>query len=75
MTDFRALLLKISDELTSENLSSMRFLCRDVIPAGRLEHFRRPIDMFVEFERLDRLSEKNRDFLASILVQIRRPDL
>ncbi|EDO44917.1 predicted protein [Nematostella vectensis] len=75
MTNFRALLLKISDELTSENLSSMRFVCRDVIPAGRLEHFRRPIDMFVEFERLNRLDEKNRDFLASILVQIGRPDL
>ncbi|XP_048575655.1 mitogen-activated protein kinase kinase kinase A isoform X2 [Nematostella vectensis] len=75
MTNFRALLLKISDELTSENFSSMRFVCRDVIPAGRLEHFRRPIDMFVEFERLNRLDEKNRDFLASILVQIGRPDL
>ena len=70
-----ARLLEISNSLTSTNLEGLKFLCRDVIPAGRAEKITRPFELFSALEQLNMLSEKNRIFLAAILNIIGRIDL
>ena len=71
---FRALLLNISQELTTRNFNDMKFAC-DKIPDGILEKLTRPIDLFTELEHRDLLSENNKDFLAESLLGIGRTEL
>lgn len=72
---YRSLLLDLSNSLTSSDLEQLKFLCRDVIPAGRAEKISRPFEFFSALEQLNMLSEENRDFLASKLIAVNRNDL
>ena len=75
MSSYTSLLLELSNSLTTVNLQKLKFLCADVIPAGRLERINRGIELFGALEQLDMLSEENRDFLASKLIAVNRNDL
>ena len=75
MSRYTSLLLELSNTLTTANLQKLKFLCADVIPAGRLERINRGIELFGALEQLDMLSEENRDFLASKLIAVNRNDL
>ena len=75
MSSYTSLLLELSNSLTPANLQKLKFLCADVIPAGRLERINRGIELFGALEQLDMLSEENRDFLASKLIAVNRNDL
>ena len=75
MSSYTSLLLELSNSLTTTNLQKLKFLCADVIPAGRLERINRGIELFGALEQLDMLSEENRDFLASKLIAVNRYDL
>jgi len=75
ISNYRSLLLDLSNSLTSSDLEQLKFLCRDVIPAGRAERITRPFEFFAALEQLNMLSEANRDFLASKLIAVNRNDL
>lgn len=75
ISTYRSLLLDLSNSLTSSDLEQLKFLCRDVIPAGRAEKITRPFEFFSALEQLNMLSEENRDFLASKLIAVNRNDL
>ena len=72
---FRALLLNISQELTTRNFEDMKFACEGKIPDGVLERLSRPIDLFTELEHRELLTENSKDFLAGVLLQIGRQKL
>ena len=72
---YRALLLSIAQELTSNNFKDMKFSCDDKIPGGVLDRLTRPIDLFTELEHRDLLNEGNKDFLVELLLQIGRQEL
>ena len=75
MSSYRSLLLELSNSLTIADLQELKFLCADVIPAGRLERITQGIELFGAMEELNMLSEENRDFLASKLIAVNRNDL
>ena len=75
MSSYRYLLLELSNSLTTAELQELKFLCADVIPAGRLERINRGFELFGALEQLNMLSEENRDFLASKLIAVNRNDL
>ena len=75
MSSYRSLLLVLSNSLTIADLQELKFLCADVIPAGRLERITQGIELFGAMEQLNMLSEENRDFLASKLIAVSRNDL
>lgn len=75
ISNYRSLLLDLSNSLTSTDLEQLKFLCRDVIPEGRAERINRPFEFFSALEQLNMLSEENRDFLASKLIAVNRNDL
>ena len=75
MSDFRRLLLEISNELTDLDLNRLKFLCKDEIPAGTAERIREPFELFDELEKGNFLSEKKREFLASKLSDLNRVSL
>ena len=61
--------------MTTADLQELKFLCRDDIPAVRLERINRGFELFGALEQLNMLSEENRDFLASKLIAVKRNDL
>lgn len=48
--EFRKMLMKVSDRLSSENLDNLRHLLKDEIPKARLEVAKQGIDMFEALE-------------------------
>ena len=72
MSDFRLLLLEISNEITNADLAKLKFLCEDVIPSRTAEGISQPFELFSALEQRNLLSEQNREFLASKLSDVNR---
>ncbi|XP_015753640.1 PREDICTED: serine/threonine-protein kinase PAK 6-like isoform X3 [Acropora digitifera] len=70
MSDFRLLLLEISNEITNADLAKLKFLCEDVIPSRTAEGISQPFELFRALEQRNLLSEQNREFLASKLSDV-----
>ncbi|XP_078344509.1 uncharacterized protein LOC144630097 isoform X2 [Oculina patagonica] len=71
----RRRLLEIAKSLISSDLDDLKFLCKDLIPAGEGEKITRPLEFFDRLEQLNLLSENNLGFLAEKLTDIKRIDL
>ncbi|XP_078405617.1 FAS-associated death domain protein [Cetorhinus maximus] len=72
---FNILLNDISQNLSKENLESLRFLCKDEIGKRKLENIDSGIKLFQQLEELNLLSSEDTNVLSKLLEQIRRPDL
>lgn len=74
-SNFRSLLLQLSNNLTRKELQALKFLCRDVVPRDKLEKINHGFELFEALENLKKLSVRDRDFLASKLIAVNRTDL
>ena len=72
---FESLLLRLSNSLTREELQALKVLCRDVVPRDKLQTINHGFELFQALKRLDKLSVRDRDFLASKLIALNRTDL
>ncbi|XP_016140020.1 FAS-associated death domain protein isoform X2 [Sinocyclocheilus grahami] len=66
---FRAMLLAISDKLTEDNLTSLKFLCTD-IGKKRLEKINKGIDLFECMIEKTAIGPDNTALLRELLIQI-----
>ncbi|XP_016339447.1 FAS-associated death domain protein-like [Sinocyclocheilus anshuiensis] len=66
---FRAMLLAISDKLTEDNLTSLKFLCTD-IGKKRLEKINKGIDLFECMIEKTAIGPDNTELLRELLIQI-----
>ncbi|XP_026071659.1 FAS-associated death domain protein-like [Carassius auratus] len=66
---FRAMLLAISDKLSEDNLTSLKFLCTD-IGKKRLEKINKGIDLFECLIEKATLGPDNTEHLRDLLIQI-----
>ena len=74
-SNFRSLLLQLSNSLTRKELQELKFLCGDVVPRDKLETINHGFELFEALEHLNKLSVRDRDFLASKLIAVNRTDL
>lgn len=72
--EFNFLLNDISQNLSQEELASMKFLCKD-IGKRRLEKLSSGLQLFQALEEQDKLSKEDTQFLAKLLSNIKRSDL
>uniref|UniRef100_UPI00398E943F FAS-associated death domain protein n=1 Tax=Pristiophorus japonicus TaxID=55135 RepID=UPI00398E943F len=72
---FNVLLNDISQNLSKENLESLKFLCKPSIGKKKLESITSGNQLFQVLEELDQLSSKYPDELFVLLGNIKRPDL
>ena len=73
--NFEALLVRISNSLTREELQTLKVLCRDVVLRDKLQTINHGFELFHALKRLNKLSVRDRDFLASKLIAMNRTDL
>ena len=74
-SNFRSLLLHLSDSLTRKEFQELKLLCGDVVPRDKLETINHGLKLFDALEDLNKLSVRDRDFLASKLIAVNRTDL
>nr|XP_046240295.1 protein FADD [Scatophagus argus] len=72
---FNADLLEISNQLSAEQLSQLKFLCRDHIGKREMENIDTGIKLFDILTQRGKLGPDNTDYLRQLLTEIRRPDL
>ena len=72
---YRRTLKQVDDGLVSDNISAMKFLCRDFIPGAKLEQVSRGINLFEVLEQKRLLGNSNTALLIKILQTIGRYDL
>nr|ADB80148.1 caspase-8 [Branchiostoma floridae] len=73
--NFRKALKDIDDDLTSGDIAALKFLCRDFIPAAKLENAKGSLDVFRQLENKGLLGQNNLMFLTELLYRIQRADL
>ena len=74
-SNFRSLLLQLSNSLTRKELQELKFLCGDVVPRDKLETINHGFELFDALQHLNKLSVRDKDFLASKLIAVKRTDL
>lgn len=72
---FNSVLLDISDHLSEDQLSKLKYLCQNEIGKRSLEKIDKGIELFSFLRERGKLGENNTEFLAQILAEIRREDL
>ena len=74
-SNFRSLLLHLSNSLTRKELQELKFLCGDVLSGLELQTINHGFQLFEALENRNELSVRDRDFLASKLIAVNRTDL
>ncbi|XP_044052673.1 protein FADD [Siniperca chuatsi] len=72
---FNSVLLEISNQLSSEQLDQMKFMCRDMIGKRELEKISTGRQLFQVLTERGRLGADNTDWLCQLLKLIQRQDL
>ena len=72
---FKALLLKLSNKLSSDNLKDLKHLLKDEIPTSKVEQATQGTDLFEALSERDVISLENTGFLKQLMDLIDRQDL
>ena len=75
VSNFRLFLHNISEELGSDELESLKFLCHDTLTKARLEKIKNTKELFVAIGEVREDEEKQLDLLQQLFINIRRLDL
>nr|XP_046215266.1 caspase-8 isoform X2 [Oncorhynchus gorbuscha] len=67
LSQYRRMLYKVSEDVTKENLTKMKFLLSDKLPRGRLDPCTTALEVMCEMERQELLTEDRLDELQRIL--------
>ena len=65
--NFRVTLLRVNEQLSSQQLENLKFLSRTVIPNAHMDRIRQSLDLFDVLEQRGKLSPNNIDFLRMLL--------
>ncbi|KAM4557729.1 caspase-8 [Fundulus diaphanus] len=69
LSDYRLMLYRIHEDLTTENLDKMKFLLKDKLAKRHLETSSTALDVFAEMEKAGLISDKNVAELHSLLLE------
>ena len=75
VSEYRKFILSLCQELSVENLDSLKYLLRDLLTMREIESAVSAIDLFVFLEQRNELGSENCHLLQDLLTQIRREDL
>ncbi|XP_077583629.1 CASP8 and FADD-like apoptosis regulator a [Stigmatopora nigra] len=72
---FRVLMAHISENMSCEDVDSVKFLLSDMLPRGKIQSFKGFLELITELEILGKISSKRVDFLEECLSAVGRVDL
>ena len=65
--NFRVILLRVNEQVSNQQLESLKFLSRTVIPNAHMDRIRQPLDLFNQLEQRGKLSPDYVGFLRLLL--------
>ena len=74
-SDYYALLTKVAQQLTKDDLEKLVFSCGNIIPPSSAEKITSGIDLFRELKQRGHLGPANYDYLSEQLIVVGRQDL
>lgn len=74
-SEFNAILLQISDQLSKEQLERIVFLCKGILTKKDTENIDTGLKLFTLLMERQKLAQNNTDFLCEVLEKIHRLDL
>ena len=75
ISKYRKFIFSLGQQLSTENLSSLKYLLRDLLTTNQTEGINSPTDLFVLLEQRNDLGSDNCHLLKDLLRQIKRQDL
>ena len=69
-SNYRPLLLRISNHITKANLEKLKFLCSDAIEEGELEEINSTLKLFKALERRELLAINELSLLRELLISV-----
>ncbi|XP_066511140.1 CASP8 and FADD-like apoptosis regulator [Hoplias malabaricus] len=75
LSDYRVLMMELSENLEEEDLKSLIFLLKSSIPRGPLHRATNFLDVVVELEKMEKVSCEKLELIEQSLKNIRRLDL
>lgn len=75
ISDYRKFTFFLCEQLSQNNLDSMKFLLRDLLTEREIDDIGKPEDLFVSLEQRNELGDDNFRLLEDLLTQIKRQDL
>ena len=72
---FRRLLHRVGESLLRQDLDSLVFMCRDVIPLARMERVRSPTDLWQALSERGKLTKDDLSYLALLMSSIGKENL
>ncbi|XP_055072027.2 CASP8 and FADD-like apoptosis regulator isoform X2 [Misgurnus anguillicaudatus] len=75
VSDYRVLMADVSEDMDTDDLKSLTFLLRDILPKHKLENVQSFLDIVVELEKVEQLSSEKTDMIENCLMSIHRADL
>lgn len=75
ISNLRGFLNKIADDIGSEDLASLKYLCGDNLAKGRLENISTPRELFVAIGEITEGEEQQLSFLRQLFHNVGRLDL
>ena len=74
--EYRVLMLKLSRLLSSsEDIYELTYMLKSLIPAGKRERFRTPLEVFEFLENLEHLGPTKLYWLYELFQEMEKPDL
>ncbi|XP_005452949.1 caspase-8 isoform X2 [Oreochromis niloticus] len=70
ISPYRKLLYSLSEEITDDDLREVKFLLNTMIPRRKLGEHITTLEVFLEMERMDHLSESNLNTLETIVREV-----
>lgn len=75
LSNYRKVIFSLGQEISMENLHSLKYLLQDLLTTKEIEDFDTPTDLFVFLEQRNELGSENFHLLKDLLAQINRQDL
>lgn len=75
ISNVRLFLNKIADDIGSEDLESLKYLCTDILRKAKLEKIKTARELFVAIGEVTEGDEKQLDLLKGLFRAVRRFDL
>ena len=72
---YRSFMVKFADEYTSDDLTKLKYVSKDHIPAGKMEQLNRTLDVFSQLEQQGLVGPNNFDFLLDLVEAMNTPGL
>lgn len=73
--EYRSFMVRFSNEFTDHDLTSLKYVLKDYIPAGRMEQLRTTLDVFSQLEERGLLGPRNLDVFLDLVEAMHQPQL